>query len=492
VAAVTLGSSSPSTKFFIMTAPPIGTVEDLFSNETSAIVSFEDCKQFHPRFRFQEFEICPWLRKFKIIHNIKGQDDHATSKAVHKLYHVALDNQMDRVQMESAINVGETLAIVRPNAGSGQASIPVGAITFVAIGQKIVVLFFGVDAHYQSGGFGSQLLMLMGQCVKHRHRYATSGGTNLCISVFLYANQEENSKAWNFYTRRGFELAPQDPTETLQEFVSNPELNQFVCQVIEDLQLLCLKNFDTLNFGYASAAKAPLCFLLDPQRPLHGEVNDPMVYAQFPGTMSLADCNYCGHNMLFLQPRVDPLEEHATGPVGICHGYPKSQFVVSWSSRTEIKAGFTLLNPSVSMLLAWIQRDREARIWRDRITLLPTCVMVPLWNMHFLLLRFLEAAVLPETFDAMRCATFHPEFDNERFMGYAKVVLDFIYMNRTELFAKPYIVMFGENLTMDWTCYVSVNAGLFASEGAFCLVFFSCLVVSFKGVRLGNFSHINN
>ena len=148
-----------------------------------------------------------------------------------------------------------------------------------------------------------------------------------------------------------------------------------------------------MKFGSASVAKTPSCFLLNPQRPLHGDVDDPMVYAQFPGTISLADYNNCGHNMLLLR-QGHPFEEHTTGPVGISKGFPKSQFVVSWLSRTEMKTGFKLLNPTVLMLLAWIQKDREARIWKDRVTLLPTCVMVPLWNMHFLLQQILEAAVL--------------------------------------------------------------------------------------------------
>ena len=63
-----------------------------------------------------------------------------------------------------------------------------------------------------------------------------------------------------------------------------------------------------------------------------------------------------------------------------------------------------------------------------------------------------------EDFEGIRNATFHPEFDESRFMGHLKVVLEFIVANGDDLYDKPYIVMFGENLNMDWTCFISVNA----------------------------------
>jgi hypothetical protein len=43
--------------------------------------------------------------------------------------------------------------------------------------------------------------------------------------------------------------------------------------------------------------------------------------------------------------------------------------------------------------------------------------------------------------------------------------MNYIWANREELFAKPYIVMFGEDLNMDWTRFVAVNAGTIDSVG---------------------------
>lgn len=81
----------------------------------------------------------------------------------------------------------------------------------------------------------------------------------------------------------------------------------------------------------------------------------------------------------------------AESGVGTSQGFPKSQFLVSWRSRTEVTTNVTVLYPVVSMLIAWIQRDSGARIWKERVTLVPPCVVMPLWNAHYLFLRFFQA-----------------------------------------------------------------------------------------------------
>lgn len=50
--------------------------------------------------------------------------------------------------------------------------------------------------------------------------------------------------------------------------------------------------------------------------------------------------------------------------------------------------------------------------------------------------------------------------DIQKFFG------DYIYANGNDLFCKPYIVMLSEKLDMDWTCFISVNAGAIASGSA--------------------------
>jgi GNAT superfamily N-acetyltransferase len=445
------------------------TMNDLFGpSDAKTVVGFEHCRKCHPRFQFDYFDIPQWLRNYEIAHIQRGGNDPVLAKAVWKRYHMVLENSVDRMSMSKAVSVGETFAIVRP----APTVDVVAAITFAAIDNKVLVLFLGADEAYRNAGFGTQLLMLTLQCVGHRCCHGPRG-----VSMFLFANEAMNSRAWAFYTARGFGTASRPDSEVIPEFVNHPILSSFVCDEAnlsdeanadeaDVLKLLCLNGFPSFKFGYSSVARTPPCFLVDPYRPVHTEdIDDPMVYAQFPGKLSLKELNHCGTGMKLLQ-QPGTFQVHDDGPVGISKGYPKSQFVVSWASRAVIKTGQTMLNPTISMLMAWIQRDREAPIWTQLVTLVPTCVMIPLWNMHSLLLQYFNSCVYCGVdFEDLKTSTFHPVFDNERFMGYAEDVMVYIYANCEELFSKPYIVMFGEDLFMDWTCFVAVNAGAIGGVG---------------------------
>ena len=64
--------------------------------------------------------------------------------------------------------------------------------------------------------------------------------------------------------------------------------------------------------------------------------------------------------------------------------------------------------------------------------------MIPLWNMHFLLQRYLNSHVYSGgDYEEIKTATFHPAFDNKRFKGYAKDVMVYIFVNCEELFLSP-------------------------------------------------------
>ena len=79
--------------------------------------------------------------------------------------------------------------------------------------------------------------------------------------------------------------------------------------------------------------------------------------------------------------------------------------------------------------------------------------------MHFLFQRHLQLVGNRDSvFKGFGSAMFHPEIDGERFMEAAKVFMNHILANRDELFVKPYKIMFGKDLDMDWTCFLSVNA----------------------------------
>ena len=86
-----------------------------------------------------------------------------------------------------------------------------------------------------------------------------------------------------------------------------------------------------------------MLFVIDPLRPMQGKFEDPMViYAEFPGDMSLPQCNHCGKDLILFQHADVFQEDVATfeSHVGISKGFPKSQFIVSWKSRTEVTSHF--------------------------------------------------------------------------------------------------------------------------------------------------------
>ena len=267
--------------------------------------------------------------------------------------------------------------------------------------------------------------MLTYLCVGHRRRNGPLGA-----SMFLFANEGANNRAWMFYTKHGFGTASLPNSEIIREFIDHPILSSFACNEANlsndanTLKLLCLNGFDSFQFGCSSAVKTPPCFLLDPYRLVHAEdVDNPMVYARFPGKLSLKELNHCGIGVELLQ-QPGTFQVHDDGPIGISKGYPKSQFVVLWASRAGIKTGQTMLNSTISMFIAWIQRDCEAPIWMHLVMVVPTCVMIRFWNMHSLLLQYLNSCVYSSVdFEGIKASTFHSVFDNKRFLGYAKDVM---------------------------------------------------------------------
>ena len=128
---------------------------------------------------------------------------------------------------------------------------------------------------------------------------------------------------------RGFETASQPNSEIIQEFVDHPILSSVASDKANTLTLLCLNDFDSFRLGCSSAAKTPPCFLFDPYRPVHTEeVDNPIVYAQLLGKLSLKEWNHCGTGMSLLQ-QPGTFQVHNDGPIGISKGYPKCQFIVS-------------------------------------------------------------------------------------------------------------------------------------------------------------------
>jgi GNAT superfamily N-acetyltransferase len=123
-----------------------------------------------------------------------------------------------QVKLSDALASGETFAFVctsNDDNGSNEVMALAPAITFANIGSKAIVLFLAIDERYRESGFGSQLLMLTGQCLMHC-------GQRQQNCIFLLANQQSNMKAWTFYTRCGFQISPEGLFRSIHEFFSTP------------------------------------------------------------------------------------------------------------------------------------------------------------------------------------------------------------------------------------------------------------------------------
>ena len=196
------------------------TMEDLDDPQTK--IGYAETRVTHPRLQYEDFAIPQWLKNYECVYFDWDTDDQTMIHAVHKLYHVVLDNIIDRIHMANAIAVGETFAIVR-RSPTGDKPIAVAAVTYAVIGSKVLVLYIGIDSRYQNAGFGSQLLKTMGASLQCRVEEDPEQDGNQAISVFLFANEEQNQKAWKFCMQRGFMHAPSLLSESIQEFMDDDQ-----------------------------------------------------------------------------------------------------------------------------------------------------------------------------------------------------------------------------------------------------------------------------
>ena len=315
-----------------------------------------------------------------------------------------------------------------------------------------MVLYLVVDEPFYDSGFGSQLLLMVVLCLLHRNQALWT------MKLHLKANPD-NRRSWPFYHSRGFlpsEPGTFPPEEVTEFFGANGAL-----ELIEEddpgLVWLELPNLKAFNlFSTTKTPKNPNSYLLFVANPEHclngcGVIKDDMINAQFPGELTASQINWCGDGLPLLGcASVFDITDNKVISASAC--------IVQWPHRVKLFTNRTLGSSPIEMCLAWIGRNVNARIWRNRVTLLPTSVSVPLWNMHSLFQKYLQASAYADpAFEDRKNAIFHPEFDDLQFMKYAGKVFDYVLAN-PDIFKKPYIIIFGENLDMDWSCFIAVNA----------------------------------
>ena len=130
---------------------------------------------------------------------------------------------------------------------------------------------------------------------------------------------------------------------------------------------------------------------------------------------------------------------------------------VRWLSRCMLMANHPWMDEEFfALVIAWLQRHWDARIWTECLTIVPVSVMPDLSTMQFLFHQYCNTKMLGLD-DAY--SLFHPVIDNTRFMDASIPVMHFILESK-DLFTKPYIAFLAEeDMARLWTCFTSKNAG---------------------------------
>ena len=248
-------------------------------------VAFTACRESHPKYRFYEFSIPDWFESLEVW---RAGNNKLHQELIHELYHVVLDNQIDRMQMLNAIKAGITFAIMQNHMTKG--IVAVAAITVGCIEEKAVILFLGIHHKFRNHGFGSQLLMIVGSYLKFQGQSE--------ISLMLLANKASNWRAASFYQNRGFTKLQE--LSCIAEF-DNSNFAQFIKRDDNELTWFAIPNFEK-NFilGPSTVAKCPLIEHHNPDWFLNSDIYDKMIYAQFPALLTHSECNDCGKALLIL------------------------------------------------------------------------------------------------------------------------------------------------------------------------------------------------
>ena len=117
-------------------ADDFSAIAALFGQDGPGIscVGYEQTRSWHPRFRFRCFDVPQWLSAWKVCRfSGNGEDTSDMHNGVHSLYHKILDNHDDRMQISTAIGIGETFALVAPRSDPDGSFLlcVMGAITFL-------------------------------------------------------------------------------------------------------------------------------------------------------------------------------------------------------------------------------------------------------------------------------------------------------------------------------------------------------------------------
>ena len=213
------------------------------------------------------------------------------------------------------------------------------------------------------------------------------------------------------------------------------------------------------------------------------ECNDdcPSVYARFPGNLSIHQLEHCIPNYHILAPL------HLTDSIF----YPEDMILkkvcavgtnprLFWIDRCLTLRNDGFSGEFLAIIMAWLQRHSEAKIWTHLLTIIPITIMNDVSTMHSLFQQYNESQAEKKKqkklnkkkesgtedleSDESTNHMFHPEIDNKTFMEAAINVMSYILKNEA-MFIKPYIAMLTqEEFSTAWACFISVNAVMIGSS----------------------------
>jgi GNAT superfamily N-acetyltransferase len=424
----------------------------------------------HPRIP-DEDDLPSFLNDYCVVH-FAGNEE--LNHYVARFFFLIFTPEVDRNMVFPSLSLGETLAILTPDRKT-----VVAALTYVKSSGDAVILFFATSPLFQRTGMGSFLLSLLYDAVYTRTKKDKS-----ISSITFYLKASEGSEAWDFYDRRGFKLMspvsfpphlvdafPKEDDNTLTGYLEDDE-EGFASEVkdLKDDEEFCFEDeepprFTWLRRVYDSSYKFSKVKTIINHRffsnPYSSDWSDDVsVYAHLPGKLSLRSLQRCApdsHEVLNnRQVFGETSDLDMESLFSLPPGYPPVR--VNWVSRCFSVALHPVDAECIDLVIAWLQRHTTATIWKDRVTIVPVSIMRDLAMMQYLYQQYFYAEAQGwETSSGL----FHPEFDDAKFMDASIPVMHFIIENK-ELFTKPYIAfLVEEECQHSWSCYISVNAGLF-------------------------------
>ena len=394
-------------------------------------------------------------------------DKHTSPKLtrlVHTLYHSTFEDWEDLLSVLPSIVTGETIAILNPDR-----TIAVAAITFVACRDGVVILYLAAQYEYQGLGFGNFLFSLVASLLRFRYKVKS-------VPCYLKANPVENANAVAFYSARGFKEMPKlsfpkalvnelkevDPDEHFTNyFEGSPDLRWYSKQ---------LKAADSMFNTKKASSTVNHRFFTDPNW-----FGSPTVYAHLPGDLSLQELEHCAPNFRFdaslkLKNSVFYPTREAVGE----QSFGGTTVHMSWTTRCYSKRREGITYEFLHIVISWLQRYSNAKIWTNSMTIIPPDVMSEVATMQTLFANYVQAEEMsqevidhpnvprltPQEVELQNFNhVFHPEIDLNRFLAASCVVIHFIEANK-DLFKKPYIAMVSQFFKDScWSSFVAFNSG---------------------------------